>query len=46
MIEYATKKEADAAVAGANETDFLEQQIHVYVLPLSALQSMLTFVTL
>lgn len=31
MIEYATKKEADAAVQGANDTEFLEQTIHVYV---------------
>jgi hypothetical protein len=31
LIEYATKKEAEAAVAGANDTEFLEQPIHVYV---------------
>ncbi|KAJ9115716.1 hypothetical protein QFC20_001043 [Naganishia adeliensis] len=31
LIEYATKKEADAAVQGANDTEFLEQTIHVYV---------------
>ncbi|KAJ9127945.1 hypothetical protein QFC24_000230 [Naganishia onofrii] len=29
LIEYATKKEAEEAVKGANGTEFLEQTIHV-----------------